>query len=84
MLQTSGIVRSWNRRWEEGMATKPTPNPLSVWHHVPSSAMPLNPEGLFCSSRVCTHLRHKKQMGSLNTEEASPGLRPKLVPAPPS
>lgn len=65
MLQTSGIVRSWNRRWEEGMAISPHQS-LSVWHHVLSSAMPLNPEDLFCSNRVCTHLRHKKQMGSLN------------------
>lgn len=63
MLQTSGIVRNWNRKCKEGMATKPTPSPLRVWHHVPSSAMPLNPEGLFYSCGVCTHLRYKEADG---------------------
>lgn len=48
MLQTSSIV-SWNRRVGGGHGHQAHTKSLSVWHHVPSSAMPLNPEGLFCS-----------------------------------
>ena len=62
---------------------KPTPSPLSVWYHV-SSVMLLNPEGLVYSRGSAPISGITKQTESPDTEEASLGLRTKLVPAPPS